>query len=46
MKLNPKALPTLLMVIDILAAIGYFPHDWRKVVYWLAAAALTFVVTY
>ena len=46
MKFNPKFLPTLLIVIDILAAIGYFPQDWRKVAYWLAAAVLTFVVTY
>lgn len=50
MAINPKILPTILIVIDVLAAIGYAIDggfdEWRKVVYWLAAAALTFVVTY
>lgn len=50
MAINPKILPTILIVIDVLAAIGYAIdggfYEWRKVVYWLAAAALTFVVTY
>ena len=42
-----QILPTLLIAIDILAALGYLPTgDWRKVVYWLAAAALTTVVTW
>jgi hypothetical protein len=41
-----QILPTLLIIIDVGAAIGYFPDDWRKVVYWLAAAALTYVVTF
>jgi hypothetical protein len=40
-------LPTLLIIIDILAALGYIPTgEWRKVIYWLAAATLTFMVTY
>lgn len=41
--------PTLLIVLDVFAAIGYATHgftEWRKVVYWLAAAVLAFVVTY
>ena len=47
MKLNPKVLPTILIIIDLLAAVGYLPcGDWRKVTYWTAAAVLTFVVTY
>lgn len=50
MAINPKILPTVLIVIDVLAAMGYAIDggfaEWRKVVYWLAAAALTFVVTY
>jgi hypothetical protein len=41
-----QVLPALLIIIDVGAAIGYFPGDWRKVVYWLAAAALTYVVTF
>jgi len=42
-----KILPTLLMIIDIFAAVGYIPTgDWRKVIYWLAAATLTGVVTW
>lgn len=46
MKLE-KILPTVLIVIDIAAAIGYLPSgEWRRVVYWLSAAVLTYVVTY
>jgi hypothetical protein len=41
-----QILPTLLIVIDICAAVAYFPDDWRKVIYWIAAAALTYVVTF
>jgi hypothetical protein len=42
-----KILPTVLMIIDIGAAIGYVPTgDWRKICYWLAAALLTFCVTW
>lgn len=50
MKLDPRLLPSVLVVIDVLAAAGYFFDgglaEWRKVTYWLAAAALTFVVTW
>ena len=47
MKLDPRVLPTVLIVIDVLAAVGYIPTgDWRRVVYWLAAAALTYTVTW
>jgi len=47
MTINPKILPTVLVVIDLLAAIGYVPTgEWRRVVYWLAAATLTYVVTW
>ncbi|OPY13681.1 MAG: hypothetical protein A4E66_00683 [Syntrophus sp. PtaB.Bin001] len=39
--------PTILIVLDICAALAYMPScDWRKVVYWLAAAVLTSAVTY
>ena len=42
-----KLFPTLLIVLDICAAIAYIPTgDWRRVVYWFAAAVLTFCVTY
>jgi hypothetical protein len=42
-----KLFPTLLIVLDVCAALGYLPSgDWRKVVYWLAAAVLTTCVTY
>ncbi len=45
--INPKVLPTVLIVIDILAAVYYVPTgDWRKVVYWLAAGVLSYVVTW
>ena len=40
-------LPTVLIIIDVLAALGYISAgEWRKIVYWLAAATLTCVVTF
>ena len=45
--MSNKLFPTILIILDICAAIGYIPDgDWRKVVYWVAAAVLTFTVTY
>jgi len=42
-----QVFPTILIILDICAALAYVPMcDWRKIVYWLAAAALTVVVTY
>ncbi len=42
-----KVFPTILAVLDVCAALSYVPSgDWRKVVYWLAAAVLTTVVTW
>jgi hypothetical protein len=47
MTINPKLLPTLFIIIDLLTAIGYIPSkDWRHVIYWIAAGTLTAVVTY
>jgi len=40
-------LPTVLICINIASAGMYATDgDWRKVVYWTAAACLTFVVTF
>lgn len=47
--ISVRFFPTLMIVLDVMAAIGYGlqgGHEWRKIVYWLAAAVLTFVVTY
>jgi hypothetical protein len=45
--MSNKLFPTLLIILDICAAVGYIPAgDWRKIIYWLAAAVLTFTVTY
>ncbi len=39
--------PTVLIFLDLCAALAYVPTcDWRKIVYWLAAAVLTTAVTY
>lgn len=50
MKFDPRILPTILIVIDVLAAVGYLfdggVSEWRKVVYWLSAATLTYAVTW
>lgn len=40
-----QILPTVLIAIDICAALGYL-GDWRKMGYWAAAAVLTYCVTY
>jgi hypothetical protein len=35
------------MTIDVFAALPYFlGGDWRRGVYWLAAATLTYTVTW
>lgn len=42
-----KLFPTLLIVLDICAALAYVPTgEWRKVIYWIAAATLTTCVTW
>jgi len=44
-----KVFPTILIVLDVLAAGGYAYHDlsdWRKIGYWLSAAVLTYCVTW
>ena len=39
--------PTVLMTLDILAGIFYaIDGDWKRLIYWLAAAVLTATVTY
>ena len=45
--MSPKVFPTMLIFLDVCAAIAYMPSmEWRRVVYWLAAAVLTTVVTW
>lgn len=45
--LTTRFFPTLLIVLDILAAIAYATHgDTRKTIYWLSAAILTASVTF
>ena len=40
-------LPALLITIDALASAVYAAStDWRRAVYWFAAAVLTFTVTF
>jgi hypothetical protein len=42
-----QVLPSILILIDIAAAMGYIPsNNFRMVIYWLAAAALTTTVTF
>lgn len=42
-----KILPTVLIAIDLAAALVYIPTgEWRRVVYWIAAGCLTYVVTW
>ena len=45
--MNPKFFPTVMIVLDLAAAVVYLYHgDFRKVIYWAAAAVLTTSVTY
>lgn len=42
-----KIFPTILIALDVCAAIAYATDgDFRKVIYWLAAAVPTTTVTY
>ena len=42
-----QILPTILMVIDLGAAVPYFADgNWRRGLYWLFACGLTGVVTW
>jgi len=44
---NPKIFPTTMIILALGASVTYaIDGDWRKTVYWLAAATLNFVVTY
>lgn len=44
---NEQIFPTIIMSLQI-GAMAFYAHagDWRKSLYWLAAAALNFAVTY
>lgn len=45
--MNPKFFPTALMVQNLCASVVYFSGgDWKKGIYWIAAAVLTWTVTY
>lgn len=42
-----KIFPCALIILDLGAAVVYgISGDWRKVVYWIAAAALNAAVTF
>ena len=42
-----RAFPTALIVLDILASLVYLYYgDWRRFIYWMAAAVLTASVTF
>jgi len=42
-----KWLPSLMMLLSLGASIPYWIlNDWRKGLYWLFAAGLTFTVTF
>lgn len=44
---NDRIFPTIHIIVSIAAAAVYWTKgDIRKIIYWLAAAALTTVVTY
>ena len=45
--LNPKLFPTIMIVLDLVAAAAYASsQDLRRTIYWAAASVLTAAVTY
>lgn len=46
--IGPKFFPTILILLDVAAAIVYLASsgDHRKAIYWISAAILTASVTY
>lgn len=45
--ISERTMPTIMIVLSLLSAIGYIPSgNWRQVAYWLAAAVLTYTVTW
>lgn len=45
--MSPKLFPTVLIILDALAAFVYVARgDLRHFIYWIAAAVLTATVTY
>ena len=45
--MNPKWLPTSFIIQYLICSIVYWSHgDWRRGVYWIAAAILTVTVTF
>ena len=47
MLLGAKTFPTILIILDISAAIVYgCIGDYRRCIYWIAAAVLTTTVTF
>jgi len=47
MIINPKFFPTILIILDVAAALVWaHQKNYRMTIYWLAAAALTATVTF
>jgi hypothetical protein len=45
--INPKVFPTILIALDVCAAIVWATHrDPKQFIYWMAAGVLTFAVTW
>jgi hypothetical protein len=45
--MNPLIFPSVLIMLDLAAALVYgLALDWRRSIYWFAAAVLTACVTF
>lgn len=47
--ISPRLLPTIMIALQLASAVVYACHgldNWRMIGYWLAAAVLTYTVTY
>lgn len=45
--MTPRLFPITLIFLDICAAIAYgLARDWRRAIYWSAAATLTASITF
>lgn len=45
--MDPRIFPSILIALNLVASVSYACHgDIKKMVYWIAAATLTYTVTF
>jgi hypothetical protein len=47
LQISPKAIPILMIVLDVAAAAIYgFNKDWKHMIYWLAGSIMIYCITF